>query len=396
MKMEKIAFVVQRYGLDINGGAEYHCRVLAEHMTSRYQVDVLTSCAREYTPWDDYYDEGIEEINQVQVHRFSVDRIRDIFRFRDLTDKEKKNDENSEEEWISELGPYCPSCIAYLKEHGLEYKAIIFFTYAYYLTFMGLKLKLPNAILLPTAHDEPNIYLPIYRRMFQWPAAYLYNSLEERQFLYSKFDTQSKPSRLTCVGIDIPEDLQDMLPQNLKEYKDNYIVYLGRISAGKNYKELNRYFVEYKLRNPSTLKMVVVGKADEGMKIRHSKDIIYTGFVTEEEKGAVLQNAKFLVMPSKYESLSLVILESMAAGRPVLVNGRCEVLKGQCIRSNAGLYYTNYFEFEAAINFMLNHHEAYKQMCENGRQFVKNTYDWNKIVMEVSNLIEEFGSKSFA
>ena len=89
MKKEKIAFVVQRYGLDINGGAEYHCRVLAEHMTSRYQVDVLTSCAREYTPWDDYYDEGIEEINQVQVHRFSVDRIRDIFRFRDLTDKKE-------------------------------------------------------------------------------------------------------------------------------------------------------------------------------------------------------------------------------------------------------------------------------------------------------------------
>ena len=135
--------------------------------------------------------------------------------------------------------------------------------------------------------------------------------------------------------------------------------------------------------------MVVVGKVDEGVKIRHSKDIIYVGFVTEEEKGAILQNAKFLVMPSKYESLSLVILESMAAGRPVLVNGRCEVLKGQCIRSNAGLYYTNYFEFEAAINDILNNDEADQQMCENGRHFVKNTYDWNKIVMEIGSLIEE-------
>ena len=258
---------------------------------------------------------------------------------------------------------------------------------------MGLKLKLPNAILLPTAHDEPIIYMPIYRRMFQWPAAYLYNSVEERKFLYEHFDTQSKPSRLTCVGIDIPKYLCDMLPRNLREYRNDYILYLGRICNEKNYGELNRYFIEYKRRNPSTLKLVVVGRAGDGVKIRHNKDIIYAGFVTEEEKGAILQNARLLAMPSRYESLSLVILESMAAGRPVLVNGRCEVLKGQCIRSNAGLYYTDYFEFEAAVNYMLNNDEAYRQMGENGKQFVKNTYDWDKVVMEVGALIEEVGNE---
>ena len=42
-------------------------------------------------------------------------------------------------------------------------------------------------------------------------------------------------------------------------------------------------------------------------------------------------------MPSYFESLSMVALEAWALGRPVLANGRCDVLKGQCIRSNAGL-----------------------------------------------------------
>lgn len=256
---------------------------------------------------------------------------------------------------------------------------------------MGLKLHLPNTILLPTAHDEPNIYLAVYRKVFQWPKAFLYNSIEERQFLYDHFNTKDKPSRLTCTGIDIPKDMQDMLPEALKEYKENYIVYLGKVSNGKNYIELNRFFMEYKLRNPSSLKLIVVGKVDERMMIYNSKDIIYAGFVTEDEKNAIIQNAKLLVMPSRFESLSLVILESMAAKRPVLVNGKCEVLKGQCIRSNAGLYYTNFFEFEAALNYILNNKEAYKQMCENGIQFIKNTYAWEDIVKNVGSLIEEIG-----
>ena len=70
--MDKIAFVVHRYGLDVNGGAEYHCRVLAEHMTSRYEVDVLTSCAQNSLPWDNAYRAGMEKINQVNVYRFPV------------------------------------------------------------------------------------------------------------------------------------------------------------------------------------------------------------------------------------------------------------------------------------------------------------------------------------
>jgi hypothetical protein len=81
MGKDKIAFVVQRYGKNVNGGAEYHCRVLAEHMTKNFSVDVLTSCAMEYTPWDNYFDEGVENINNVNVHRFKVEKIRNHARF---------------------------------------------------------------------------------------------------------------------------------------------------------------------------------------------------------------------------------------------------------------------------------------------------------------------------
>lgn len=387
--MKKIAFVVHRYGLDVNGGAEYHCRVLAEHMLSRYEVDILTSCAINNLPWDNTYEEGLEKINQVNVYRFPVEKMRNDILFEELSKKVGKGEKEIEEEWIDQMGPCCPSFIPFLKKNADQYEAVIFFTYAFYFTVKGMGLHLKNSILLPTAHDDASVRLPIYRHVFQSPAAFLYNSVEEREFIIKNFHTETKPSRLTCVGIDIPETQTYILPDRLNSYKENYIVYVGRVSNGKNFSELNRDFIEYKRRNPSQLKLVVIGRIDDRMNLIYSEDIIYAGFVTDEEKTAVIANARLLVMPSIYESLSLVILESMAAGRPVLVNGRCAVLKGQCIRSNAGLYYTNFFEFEAGMNYILSNKEAYRQMCENGLAFVKANYNWDKVTADISSLIEE-------
>lgn len=384
--MKKIALVVQRYGADVNGGAEYHCRVLAEHLLQRYEVDVITSCANGYTPWDNYYKEGVENIHGVTVRRFQVKKTQNTASMAELTQKIRNGDASAEDEWIKEVGPYCPDAIDYIKANASQYAAIIFFTYAYYMTVMGMKLGLENAILLPTAHDEPTIRYDIYKKMLQSCKYLLYNSIEEREFLITTFGTQDKKSRINCVGIDIPEIKENTVFQN-RDY-GNYIVYVGRISNGKNFYELNEYFIEYKKRNPSDLKLVVVGRPDNGMKIKCYQDIIYAGFVTDEERNYILQNSKLLVLPSRTESLSLVILESMALKRPILVNGNCAVLKGQCIRSNAGLYYENYFEFEAGLNYILNHKEAYEEMCQNGYEFVKNTYDWDVIVDNVSELIE--------
>ncbi|RZJ99133.1 MAG: hypothetical protein EOO43_27220 [Flavobacterium sp.] len=70
--MKKIAIVVQRYGLEVNGGAEYHCRILAEKLNSIYQLEVLTSCAKDYTTWRNEYDSGLSEINGVKIRRFTT------------------------------------------------------------------------------------------------------------------------------------------------------------------------------------------------------------------------------------------------------------------------------------------------------------------------------------
>ena len=73
--------------------------------------------------------------------------------------------------------------------------------------------------------------------------------------------------------------------------------------------------------------------------------IHHLGFVSDQDKFDALAAAELLIMPSYLESLSMVALEAWALGKPVLANGHCDVLRGQCIRSNGGLYYENFAEF---------------------------------------------------
>ena len=81
-------------------------------------------------------------------------------------------------------------------------------------------------------------------------------------------------------------------------------------------------------------------------------------------------------MPSYFESLSMVALEAWALGRPVLANGRCDVLKGQCIRSNAGLYYESYEEFVEALYSLESNGPLNARLGQNGREYFKRHYAW--------------------
>lgn len=101
-----------------------------------------------------------------------------------------------------------------------------------------------------------------------------------------------------------------------------------------------------------------------------------------------MAGARALVLPSEFESLSLVVLESMALGVPVLVNGKCEVLKAHCENSRGGFYYKNYEEFCNYIERLLPDSAERDEMCRNAKDYVNRGYSWEHTVGEYRKLIE--------
>lgn len=385
--MEKICFIVQRYGLEVNGGAELHCRQLAEHMKSYYSdIDVLTTKAVDYMTWKDEYKEEKEIINGINVIRFSVTSERKADEFNSInqlvydgclpTEREK--------EWLEKQGPNVPALCEYLREHKEEYKAFIFFTYLYYPTVMGIPEVADKAIVIPTAHDEPFLNMSIFKNVFCMPRAFLYNTEEERRLVNQKFHNQNIPSELGGVGVDLPEDIN--ANRFTRKYGlEHFIVYVGRIDEGKNCGQMFKYFQEYKKRNPGDLKLVLMGK--NVIDVPKDADIVSLGFVDDQDKFDGVAAAEILMLPSRFESLSMVVLEAMSVDTLVLVNGECAVLKGHCTKSNGALYYNNYYEFEGAVNYLLNHPEETAIMKENAKNYVHVNYRWDVITRKLNELI---------
>ena len=200
---------------------------------------------------------------------------------------------------------------------------------------------------------------------------------------------KDKPQVLIGAGIDKPAEALPEIPEEIRGKR--YLVYAGRIDESKGCGEMFDYFLRLKKEQGSDLKLVLMGKPV--MKIPEDPDIIPLGFVSEEMKFAVMKEAFALLLFSHFESLSMVVLESMLMGRPVLVSGKCEVLKGHCIRSGAGLYFDFYQEFAGCVRWMEEHPEAYRTMRESGIRYVKENYSWDVITEKYHALIGGFGKE---
>lgn len=387
MEKKKICLVVQRYGLEINGGAEQHCRMLAERMLPFYDVEVLTTKAVDYMTWADEYTEDLEVLNGVKVRRFSVVKTRDKETFDEVNYRFHNNmlKRSEEQEWIDKQGPYVPNMISYIREHKNDYEAFLFFTYLYYPTAMGIKEVYDKAIVFSLAHDEPYLQMKIFDDVFLKPRAFFFNTEEERRLVRRKYRNYSVPYMIGGVGVDIPEHV-DGEAFKKKYGLDNYIVYVGRIDEGKNCSEMFEYFERYKKSHPGDVKLVLMGKAV--IPVPKRKDIVELGFVSDEDKFNGMAGAEFLLLPSKFESLSMVVLESFGVKTPVLVNGECEVLKAHCRKSHGGYYYTSYNDFEIKVGKLLSYNDLRKKMGQRGAIYLKKNYQWDLICRKLSYLIE--------
>ncbi|MEG0896172.1 MAG: glycosyltransferase family 4 protein [Ruthenibacterium sp.] len=378
----KIAIINQRYGLEVNGGSELYSRQIAEKLTENYDVDAITTCALDYTTWENYYPAGVETIHGVTVRRFPVDAPRDARTFQAI-DREMNNNPYvtaaQSNYWMDKMGPFSPSLLKYVMTHAQDYDVFIVVTYLYWPAVRTMPIVKDKAVFIPTAHEEPFIHFKMYEPIFKAPRAYVFLTEEEKNLVQNLFHTQEIPCDVMGVGVEVPQSVH---PEAFREkfgITDDYFIYVGRIDEGKDCPRLFRYFLEYKKQHQNKVKLVLMGK--EVCAVPQSEDIISLGFVSDADKFDGIAGAKALILPSRYESLSISVLEAMTLKIPVIVNGICSVLKGHCTKSNGGLYYQNYGEFSGCLDYMLTHPQEYAQMCENARAYIDAHYQW-PVIME--------------
>jgi glycosyltransferase involved in cell wall biosynthesis len=171
------------------------------------------------------------------------------------------------------------------------------------------------------------------------------------------------------------------------DIKNDFLLYAGRRDSGKNVSMLLEYFSRYKESYSDELKLVLIGKGELDIPKGHQHDIIDLGFVPLQDKFDAYAAATLFCMPSLNESFSIVIMESWLCDTPVLVHAGCEVTKDHCIKSNGGLYFNDYDEFEECVKYFLAHPTKRDMMAQNGKKYVITNYSWEIIVERYKRLL---------
>jgi glycosyltransferase involved in cell wall biosynthesis len=384
--MTKAAFVVQRYGPEIIGGAESLCRVIAETLvqTLGWEVTVYTTQAREYVSWKNVLPEGKETINQVSVKRFPVRFPRSLFLFAIVNHKltplilklsrkqgwQKRIGYWLERLWLILQGPYCPKLVASLQKDAKDYEKVFFFTYLYYPTIVGAKkLRGSRFSLIPTAHDEIPFYFQHTEELLTHCSKILVNIAPEQALIERSMGRAIPGLRIAGIGIDVPEEGAAQPFQ----VQGRYVLYLGRICKAKGVQLLFDAFSSYLQRNPeSDLMLILAGSKDAEFEIPASDRIRFLGFLPEDRKFSLIHQALCVVNPSQYESLSLIAIEAMLCLKPLILNQHSEVLAHYCAVTETSLP----FQSVEGLAECLENVAARDWKSDENRQLLIETREW--------------------
>jgi glycosyltransferase involved in cell wall biosynthesis len=392
----KLAVVVQRYGAEINGGAELHARYVAEHLARHHDVEVLTTCARDYVTWRNDLPAGTEQVNGVAVRRFPVSRERnpEDFGRRSIAVFEHPHSVKDELDWLDAEGPASPALLKYLTAADAGHDFAFFFSARYYHAFHGARAVPHKAILVPTAERDPAVAVSIFAPLFRGVRGIMYNSFEERAMINALADNHGVPGVVVGIGSDIPAHTDPSRTRRKFKLDGRYVIYVGRIDENKGCNELFAFFERYAAGMRRDLTLVLVGHSI--LTIPDNPHVRHLGFLDDRDKFDLVAGAEALIMPSYFESLSMVALEAWAVGRPVLANGKCDVLRGQCARSNAGLYYDSFDEFVETLYAIEAHPHFSHALGQNGRDYYRRHYAWPVIeqkYLDVLNGLAEANRK---
>lgn len=381
-KSGNIAFVSPRFaeGSTI-GGAETLLKKLAEHLADLgHNVTFLTTCATDHFSWKNTLPEGIRYSGKIKVIYFPADENRDVGSFLDVQQRICRGTHVTEEEehvWLRNNINSSALC-SYLRINTSNFDRIIMGPYLFGLIYFASQIAPEKTFLVPCLHDEPFAYLKSFRKMFLTAKKIMFNTLPEQSLASQIFGMDPEKHSVVGMGIDAfdTEPHAFAIKRNLHT---PYVIYSGRREGLKGTPMLIDYLNAFRKRTSSDIKLVLTGSGAVQLPEEIAPHVLDLGFVEELEKREAMAGAIAFCHPSALESLGIVILESWLAQTPALVNSRSEVLRHQCRKSNGGLWFRNYPEFEESLLLLVQNKTLRDNLGANGRKYVLSEYSWNKV-----------------
>lgn len=417
----KLALITPRYGAEIASGAEHACRLLAEQLSGRHDVEVLTSAARDRHTWKNEYIEGADRIRGVLVRRFAVNQPHDPQAFRQFTDRIVSAPRARAEEldWVRRLGPSVPGLVEHLKRQHRSYDALVFFSLIHWTTVHGLAVAPERSILFPCMRLSPVLRFGLWSEIAASARAIGLVSAAERKFLHSFLGVT--PSREELVGVGVDPSHRQAYPRHQQDPADEPIVdddtgassleaaelederadrgvpfrrrhrlygsvvlYGGRVETDNGCEEMLEYFDSYAASDGDT-SLVLMGV--KMMKVPDEPYVRQAGILPDRERMVAYEAADVTIAPGSDDPLALSVLESFAVGTPVLASARNDAAVEHCRRAGGGLYYGNRDEFVEGLRALMTRTKLREQLGESGRQYVRQYYRWDAVLGRFERLI---------
>lgn len=417
----RFAFVTPRYGAEISFGPEHACRLLAEQVSERHDVDVLSTCARDPLTWKNEYPEGSDRVRGVLVRRFAVSQQHDAAAFGQMSDRlaDAGHGRAEELEWVRRLGPTSPGLIDHLKRQLRSYDALVFFSLYHATTVHGLSVAPERSVVFPHLRLDGALRFGLWSDVLGSARSIGYFSAAELRLARAFLRVPAAVEDVVGVGIDTPP--QQSYPRHQQDPADAvssqdaempsgvdagaevsylagrgipfrrrhrlygpFALYGGRIEPDNGCEELLEYFDSYAAADGDTA-LVLMGV--KMMKVPDEPYIRMAGVLPDRERMIAYEAADVTLAPTPDDLLGVSLLESLAVGTPVLASARNEAAVEHLHRANAGLYYATRDEFVETLRLLMTNTRLREKLGENGRQYIRQNYRWDAVMGRFERLV---------
>lgn len=369
------------------GGAETLLRELALRLAARGDdVHVLTTCAHDHFTWANEIPAGERRDGPLRVHHFPVDAGRDAALYLDRQRAICGRGEVTradEETWLAHSVHSTP-LYDHLRAGGGRYDRVLAGPYLFGVVYRAALIRPERTLLVPCLHDEPFARLSIMRDLFQGVRGLLFNSEPEMELAGRLYGLDARRCAVVGMGID-PFEADPGAFARRHGITTPYALYCGRREAAKGTPLLVEYLHVFRERNLKDIALVVTGSGPVDAR-PFVRDF---GMVDEAEKREAMAGARVFIHPSTFESLGIVLLESFMARTPAMVHSAGEVLRWQCRRSGAGLWFRHYPDFEDLLLRLLADEPLRRRMGEQGRRYVETEYAWPAVEARLLRALAE-------